>query len=107
MAETVIPGGSVTLHLQVVTRTEGPPGEWSEVAADLTGATVTTEVAAAGVNSEVAASVTDVNNTTKKILVSGAQTRARAGKKVRVRAWVAFPSTLEDVPAEFSVIVGA
>ncbi len=99
MAETVIPGGSVTLHLQAK--------DGSGVAQNLTGTTVTTEVYAAGVNVEVAAAVTDVDTTTRKVLVSGAQTRARAGKKVRVRAWVAFPSTLEEVPAEFTFIVGA
>lgn len=99
MAETVIPGGSVTLELQVKNS--------SGVAQTLTGTTITTEVEATGVNSEVAASVTDDGTTKRKILISGGQTRARAGKRVRVRAWVAFPSTLEEVPAEFSFVVGA
>jgi hypothetical protein len=95
----VIQGGSAVLRLQI-RRADG-------TLTDLTGAVVTTEVQATGVVMEPASSVTTPDAFSRLITVSGTQTRARVGKQVRVRAYVAPLGSSETVASEAIINVRA
>ena len=89
---TAIPGGSVVLRVQV--------RKYDGSLAVLDGGTVSTNLSASGVADAPADQVVSPDAQTRLIVVSGAQTAARAGKQIRVRAFITPAGRYETVGSE-------
>ena len=95
---TVVSGGSVVMRIQV--------RKYDGSLAVLDGGTVSTNIMASGVADEAADQVIEADSQTRLVVLSGAQTSARAGKQIRVRAFITPLGSYETVASEATINVG-
>lgn len=96
---TVVPGASSLMRVQV-RRFDGS-------LAVLDGATITSTILASGVPEEAVSQVIAPDSQTRIFVISAAQTAARAGKQIRLRAFIAPAGGYETVASEAIINVAA
>ncbi len=94
---TVIPGGSVVMRIQV--------RKYDGTLAVLDGGSVATNLHSTGASDEPASQVLSPDSQTRLVVVSGAQTAARPGRQVTVRALISLPDGIETVGSEATINV--